>query len=468
MQRKSVRTVRHVQPGRIHIRRAAVLAALAATSCVASPPEHDERLRDWHAANDELQFAGEDSDIVVETSLDELLFHAQQANPDLRAAFERWHAALERVPQAGTLPEPRLTLATYLAEVETRVGPMQGRIGLSQPIPWFGERDLRANAAFAAAEVAREHVEAARVEVVATVLDAWWEAHWLERAISIGEAHLELLVSWEGVARSRLESGVGSHADVIRAQVELGDLENRLLSLQDLRRPVRARLNAALDRPLGAPLPQPAGALPPSLELDGQRLVAELGLTSPGLRALDHRIEAARHGVELAKKAFYPDFAIGVDYTFIGEAEGPGVAGSGDDAFALTLGLELPIWRSSYAAGYREAEALEKAARLEHAGAANRLGLKLETALYRYRDGERRVGLLRDTLIPKGEEAVASLDSAYRAGDQGFLDLVDAQRVLLEFQLQAARAEADHAQALAEIERITGLALIPRGSEDEE
>ena len=187
-----------------------------------------------------------------------------------------------------------------------------------------------------------------------------------------------------------------------------------------------------------------------------------------GLDVSDHRIEAARHGVELAKKAFYPDFAIGVDYTFIGEAEGPGVAGSGDDAFALTLGLELPIWRSSYAAGYREAEALEKAARLEHAGAANRLGLKLETALYRYRDGERRVELLRDTLIPKGEEAVASLDSSYRAGDQGFLDLVDAQRVLLEFQLQAARAEADHAQALAEIERITGLALTPRGSEDEE
>jgi outer membrane protein TolC len=454
MQTKSVRTLSQDKPVRN-----VLWIALLAVACAAPPEEHDDRILEWSAMQHELQRIDAEPAIDEGTSLGALLLHAQRANPELRAAFERWRAALARVPQAGALPEPRLSFAAYLAEVETRVGAMQGRIGLTQPLPWFGELGLKADAAFDAAESAREEVEAVRVEVVAAVLDAWYEAIWLERAIEIATAHRELLVNWEEVGRSRFASGIGSHADVIRSQVELGDLENRLLSLRDLRRPLRARLNAALDRPLDAPLPTAAGPLPTPPELDEARLAAGLAKTSPKLRALDQRIEAAGQGVRLAKKAFYPDFSVGADYTFIDEAKGSGVSGSGDDAFALSLGLELPLWRSRYRAGAREAEALEKAARLDYDAAANRLGLALETALYRFRDGHRRVGLLRDTLIPKGEEAVASLDASYRAGDAGFLDLVDAERALLEFQLQAVRAETDRAQAVAEIERITGVPL---------
>ena len=102
-----------------------------------------------------------------------------------------------------------------------------------------------------------------------------------------------------------------------------------------------------------------------------------------------------------------------------------------------------------------------KGARMEQEETRNRLSSDLEMALYQFRDGDRRVGLFRDSLIPKGEESVQALDTAYQAGDEGFLDLIDAQRVLLEFQLQAARAEADRAKAVAEIERITGIALHP-------
>ena len=72
---------------------------------------------------------------------------------------------------------------------------------------------------------------------------------------------------------------------------------------------------------------------------------------------------------------------------------------------------------------------------------------------------QRRVELFRNGLVPKGEESIQALDTAYQSGDEGVLDLIDAQRVLLEFQLQAARAESDLAQALSMIEKITGVQL---------
>ena len=98
-----------------------------------------------------------------DADISQLLSYARATNPGLEAAFQHWKAALERVPQATTLPEPRLSFSGYLSEVETRTGPMQARIGLAQPFPWFGELELAGSVAFEVSEAAREMLEAARL-----------------------------------------------------------------------------------------------------------------------------------------------------------------------------------------------------------------------------------------------------------------------------------------------------------------
>ena len=441
---------------------------LAALSCCASdPPGRAQRAREWDDMRSTFAFEAEqhapsgasaapDEEL---NDLDDLLRFARAHNPALGSSFERWKDALTKASRAGALPEPRLTFAAYLSEVETRVGPMQARIGLMQPLPWFGELDAAANAAFEASEAARWMLGEARLELDRKVRDAWYELAWLERAIEITAGNRELVAHWESVSRARMETGQGAHADVLRAQIELGKLDVRVRSLSDLRTPLRAELNAALGRAAEAPLPTATLPEVAATELDTDDLRDALLERSPQLSAHRHRIAAAEHELELANKAFYPDLSLGLEYTVIGSADAPGVDGSGDDALALSLGIDLPLRRSAYRAGARGAEARVRAARLDLASAELDLGARLQRALYRLRDAERRVELYRDGLVPKGEEAVRALDVAYQAGDEGFLDLIDAQRALLEFQLQAARAQSDRAQALAEIERITGLAL---------
>ena len=431
-------------------------ALLALVACAGPRDDWHAQLDDWEASLEEVTEAPELRPIDEQSGLEDLILNALAHNPGLRAAFDRWDAALQRVPQAAALPAPRLTFAAYLAEVETRAGPMQSRIGLAQPFPWPGKLEAAATAAEHLAQAAGSEVDARRLEVAHEVQDAWFELSWLKRAIGITARHRSLLLGWEQVARSHFESGSGSHADVIRAQVELGKLENRVQTLADLERPIAARLNATLGRPTATTLPAPDETLARTPDLDGAALQEQLSETSPALLSQRHRIEAAEQAVILAEKEFWPDFSLGADYTFIGDASNPGVSGSGDDAFALSLGIELPIWRSAYRAGEREAQARLSGARRMLEAATLELEADLEMALYRLRDANRRVDLFRNTLIPKGEESVASSDAGYRTGHQDFLDLLDAQRVLLEFQLQTVRAETDSAQALAEIERLTG------------
>jgi outer membrane protein TolC len=69
--------------------------------------------------------------------------------------------------------------------------------------------------------------------------------------------------------------------------------------------------------------------------------------------------------------------------------------------------------------------------------------------------------LYGDTLLPKARESLKATEAAFRAGRASFTDLVDAERVLLEFQLSQERALASYAQRLAELEMLVGSA-IPR------
>ncbi len=308
------------------------------------------------------------------------------------------------------------------------------------------------------AEVARVELEDLRLEIDAAVRDSWYERAWLAEAQSVSRGHLDLLLHWEAVARTRLESGIGSHADVIQAQVELGKLEDRVRSLEDLGRPTDARLNEALGRDPAAPLP-PAPALPAGGSLPEEAPLFAALAQSPAQVAFLHRREATEQALEVARTSGAARWSVGAEYTLIDPARSSGVSGSGDDALALVVGVDLPLWSSSYEAAERQQEARLRAVGRDQQANLDALGRQLELALFQLRDADRRAELYRESLIPKGEEALRALDTSYQSGEAGFLRLVDAQRVLLEFQLEAVRAETDRARALARVERLTGSPL---------
>ena len=101
---------------------------------------------------------------------------------------------------------------------------------------------------------------------------------------------MELIRRLEQVARSQYRVGGAQHADVVRAQVELGKLEDELRTLKALKQPIAAKLNAALGRPADADVPWPTQASPEAIDVTDQRVLAWLREASPELKALDAEI----------------------------------------------------------------------------------------------------------------------------------------------------------------------------------
>ncbi len=431
------------------------------------------------------------------SGLENYLAYAALSNPGLEAAFNRWKAALERVTQEETLPDPRFNYKNFIQEVETRVGPQKQAVGISQMFPWFGKLELQGSVAAEAAKAAKQRYENEKLTLFFEVKDAFYEYYYLGRAIDVVQENFELVDYLESVARARYKTASAGHPDVIRAQVEMGKLEDQLNSLRDLLVPVVARLNAVMNRPTNAKLPLPLSIPDESLNITDEELLNQLTRENPILKALDHEIERARHAVALAKKNYYPDITLGLDYTEVGAAKRSSPKGFGNpaavrsasrvtggmgdliDAYALgksfspggrpsdsgqdvwmaSLSMNLPIWRDKYAAGEREARARFLAALGARTQQENSLTATTQRALFEHRDAERKIVLYRDVLIPKAKESISSTETAFRAGSASFLDLVDAERSLLEFELSFERALANRAQRLAELEKLVGRSL---------
>jgi len=390
------------------------------------------------------------------SQLDDYLRFAAMNDPGLKAKFHEWKAALERLPQVRALPDPQFTYGFYIGEVETRVGPMQQTVSFSQRFPWFGTLQDRQDAAAREATAAHQRLEDARLALFLQVEEAYNELHYLRRAIEITRANIELLQRIEQVARARYRVAAAAHPDVIRIQVELGEAEDRLRRLEQLRRPRTARLNAALNRPSAAPLPWPSDISKRTIDVDVEHLLAAVRERNPELMALQEEVEAERVRGRLARKDGLPDFTVGLGYTEVGDREGVDLEENGDDALLASLTVAVPLWRSKYEAGVREAVARRLAAANRRHARSNRLAVDLQEAVFEHEDARRRIELYQGTLIPKSRESLQASLASFEQGETDFLDVLDTERTLLEFQLGLERALVDRATSAARIERLTG------------
>ena len=408
--------------------------------------------------------------LSADASADDYVRYALYHSPAVEAAYQRWLAASDRLPQVRALPDPRLNFGFFLDEVETRTGAQQSRIGVSQAFPWPGLLSDREDAAALTARAAWRVFERARLSVTERVVSSLHEIGYLDAAIRITRENLELLQSFEEVVRARYRVGAGSHPELVRVQVELGQLEDRLAQLVAMRPVYVAELNAALNRQSDEAV-SVLGDLPGRVATsDGSSLADLARQTNPALLAFDERMEAERVLTEVARQEGLPDFVVGLDYIVTDEAIDSSIPESGDDPILLSFGITLPLSRDKYDAGVREAMARRLAVSHDRADEANRIAAAIQRAWFEHTDADRRAILYENTLIPKAEESLRASLAGFRAGDTSFLDLLDTERTLLEFAIAAERARADRGQALARLNRLVGqpVPTAPAGTESRE
>lgn len=398
----------------------------------------------------------ETPDLPEKPRLNDYLSYATANSPELRAAFETWKASLERIAQVRALPNPQLRYSYFIRAVETRAGPQRNRFGLSQMIPWPQKLSLNGDVAYQNSEAMRKRLEDAKQQLFYKVKLAYFDLYYLNQSINITKQTITLARYYERIALVRYRASGGKHPDVIRAQLELGRLEDRLKSLNDMRQPLNASLNATLNRPSDAPIDWPKTLESKKAWPTEKELLAILRQSNSELSVFDSEIERENKAVARARKEYYPDFTLGLDYIDTASAIRSGTPDSSKDPIVLNFGISLPIWGSKYSAGVKEAKARKLSIQAKKKGLLRRLEAMLQRALFNLRDSGRKIDLYKKTLIPKAEQAQRASVTSFEAGKSDFLSLIDVERTLLEFLLNYQKALTDQARANALIERLVG------------
>jgi outer membrane protein TolC len=389
-----------------------------------------------------------------------LLLRAETESPRVRAAFHQWQAMHARIAQTSALPNPWVSLGGYVQSVETRTGPMDGRLGLSQKFPWPGKLETAGDRTAALAEAQRMAVEDARLAVRRNFLRNWTERIYLEQAKSITREQVTLLQHLEDVSLSLYKASRVSQADVLRAQVERLKMVDQLDTLVQREAPLTATLEATLGAPLATvPNWQNLSFLDQDTLPNENDLRALLLEASPKLIALQARLDAAAEAQKLADLEDMPDFSLGVDWTWIGESNVV-QPDSGDDALSISLAVEIPLQRGRITGAREQAFAERRQVAEQRQLQQWQLIAELQSAIAAHDDATRRVALFEHELLPKAEMTYATTLAAYQSGQAAFQSLLDAARVVLDFRLSTARASADAALAYADLNGLLPIALL--------
>jgi len=394
-------------------------------------------------------------------ALDRLIEAAVADNPDLAALRRRIEATEAGVPQAGSLPDPEGVVALSsvpVGDTSLERTPMTGiNLGLRQMVPYPGRLDLKELAAEQDVEITRAIYEESENAVIRDVKRAWDELFYLHKAVEVTRLNKQVAEALTEVADALYSTGSRPQQDLVKANVEVARLVDRLVVLEEKMDRAEARLNALLDRPPNAPLPTPEVAFEP-LTLSTEALEGAAREGRPLLVESATRIEKAETMVRLAKMNMKPDFKLGLDYRV--RAGSPMDPVGGQDFWSLSVGANLPwLNKDLHEAEVDEAQAVLDGLNEQDRATFNRVREALDNALEAAQKERRQASLYAEGLIPQAELGFSAARSAYETGQVDLTSVLDAFRTLNTYQEQYYRIVANHANAIADLEYAIGQRL---------
>jgi outer membrane protein TolC len=439
---------------------------------------------------------------------------AAKNNPGVLQKLTEYQAALQKIPQVGSLSDPQLSLGVFLKPMELVSGNQVADIRLMQMFPWFGvlkyakdEMSLMANAKF---ELFRD----AKLQVFYDVQRTWYELYKIQKDISISEKNVEILKIIERLALVRFKSapsessgttssnaaipsastqvtstgssgmqtmgsgqgnagsagsnqtsssmqtssmgsssGSSGLADIYRIQIEAGDLENNIAFLKNQRNTIMAQFNTYLNRLVGSPVFTYENIAVDSLKLSLIAVSDSMLANNPMLGMLDYEKQSIEARKKMVTRMGYPMVGLGLNYSLISKSEMSTSPMNGKDMIMPMVTVTLPIYRKKYNAMINEAELLKTATSQNYQATSNSLQAEYYQAVQLYQDAQRRVKLY-DNQYQLASKSLELMLKNFSTSSAGLTDVLRISQQTLDYELNQVEAVADFNTAIAWLKRL--------------
>ena len=391
-------------------------------------------------------------------SLEELLEEGLQNNPQLKSFYSVSKAELAKVPQAGALPDPMLSLNLLNLPIETFVfdqEPMTGKqVGIKQKFPFPGKLSLKEKIARKGADVSEANWQELRIQLIRNIKVAYYDLNFIDEAISTTSKNRELLVEFVNIAEQKYAVGKGVQQDVLKAQVELSKMLDRLINLKQKREKIEARLNALLNRKINRPYAKTAKISYRNLRIDQENLEQLILQKRPLFSAWQLRIEQSNEKVALAKRQYWPDFSVFAAYSQRDVLQN-GLGGADFLSAGITFDIPLYFWRKQRKQ-VEENQLSKKSIEQRYSNVKLQTFSALDNAITEHKKNNERLELYKTGIIPQAAQSLQSAMIGYQTDKVDFLTLVNNQMTLFNLELEYERILSEQNKNIAELEYLAG------------
>lgn len=327
-------------------------------------------------------------------------------------------------------------------------------IGLSQRLPFPGKRGLRKDVASKDAEAIEYGYQETVNRVVHDLKTAYFDLGLTLEMIKLVEKNKQVLEHFLRIAEERYQVGQGSQADVLKAQTQVSRMLDRLLGLVRERPAFEAELIRTLGRSTRGETPVPAPLQIHEATLNLETLQEKAIVQRPQLLALQSLIARNEKSVDLARKAYYPDFDVRLSY---GQRDNMLDGTRRDDMVSMTVAVNLPVWRGNkIEPRIMESQAMRDQASSLYQAQSNEIAARLRQQIAMAEQSLKSVKLYQTAILPQARLTVESALTAYQVSRVDFLTLLDSQMTVFDYETNLITAMANYNKALAEIDLLVG------------
>jgi outer membrane protein TolC len=384
-------------------------------------------------------------------SLEDYFLVGAENNPGLQARYKAFEAAMEKIPQVGSLQDPSLSFGYFVSPVETRVGPQKARFSLTQMFPWFGTLRAQEDVASFMAEAKYQEFLDAKNQLYNQLAAVYYPLLETHELIAIEQENMRILETYYSLATSKFENAQGSLADALRVDIMIQASKTNIEVFKMKIKGSNSWFNSLLSRPHDSPV-----EISEKLEImAADRMILPDSIqTNPLLESMDLKIRASEASVLVAQKQGMPKLGAGVDYVLVGERKDMVIADNGKNVLMPMVTMSLPIFRGKYKGAQREAELMQESYKLEK----EELNNKLYGSYYRYSSDmqiQDDLITLYDRQVVTSEQTLELLYNGYSNSGKDFEEVLRVQQQLLEFQKMKLKAMVAFQTSLAQINYVT-------------
>lgn len=382
---------------------------------------------------------------------------ALAAEPGQQALRARAAALEEQAVVAGALPDPMLRVGLNNYPIQsggfTTEGMTNAGAVYRQAFPRGDTRSLSERKFNRLADAQTREADARGDDVLAAARVAWLDLYYWSKAGDLVRESRPFFDDLATITRSLYAVGRRNQQDVLRAELELSRLDDRLIDIERQQRRARAQLREWIGddagRRVADKLPQWDDA--PPLE----DLLAALR-AHPALQAADARIAAQDTSVELAEQRSKPGWSLDVGYSYRN-----GSLPNGDprsDFVTVGVTVDLPFFNKKSVDSTLSAALQDRTAALaEKERLLRSLESRLAAEYARWQELSRRLDLYEQRiLVQAGDHAQAAL-LAYQNDRGDFADVMRGYIDDLNTRIDYVRLNVEREQAYAMLANLGGL-----------